>query len=162
MVMGGSVRAGGNARAAAEANFAHDPTAAALVAAAPWPAPPLLVGLDVTMRATLTEAEFALVAEGRTAAARFLAGPLAFYRGARPESPCHDLLAMIAAVHPGVVDGPVLPMAVDTGGSAAWGASVVDFRPGGDFPEGRPWVVGLDVDVDRFRAAVRGLFGDLR
>ena len=158
VVMGGSARAGGNARAAAEANFAHDPIAAARVTAASWPGSPLLVGLDVTLRATLTEAEFRLLGEGRTAAARFLAGPMAFYRGARVESPCHDLLAVIAAVHAGVVTGPDLPLSVDTGGSAAWGASVVDFRPGGTEGDGR-WTIGLEVDIDRFRAEVRGLFG---
>jgi purine nucleosidase len=179
VVMGGSARAGGNARPAAEANFAHDPMAAAVVAEAPWPSPPLLVGLDVTLRATLTEAEFALVQERRTPAAAFLAGPLTFYRGrgstfaAPGECPCHDLVAMIAAAHPGVVSGPELTMAVDTGGGAAWGASIVDFRevaftrngvdpgelgPGRDVPGGR-WRIGLDVDIDRFRAEVRSLFG---
>jgi purine nucleosidase len=179
IVMGGSARAGGNARPAAEANFAHDPTAAAIVAEAPWPSPPLLVGLDVTLQATLTDAEFALVEERRTPAAAFLAGPLAFYRrrgamfAAPGECPCHDLVAVIAAGHPGVVTGPELTMAVDTGGSAAWGASVVDFRElafarhgaaptdlsqARDQPGGR-WRVGLDVDVGRFRAEVRAMFG---
>jgi purine nucleosidase len=180
VVMGGSARAGGNARPAAEANFAHDPAAAALVAAAPWPSPPLLVGLDVTLRATLTGAEFALLEERRTPAAAFLAGPLAFYRGlggtfcAPGECPCHDLLAMMAAAHPGLVSGPELTMAVDTGGSAAWGASVVDFRelafarhgaaPADltEVPErlGGRWRIGLEVDVEEFRAEVRALFGD--
>jgi len=179
VVMGGSARAGGNARPAAEANFAHDPTAAALVVAAPWPTPPLLVGLDVTLQATLTDAEFGLLAERRTPAAAFLAGPLAFYRNlgstfsAPGECPCHDLVALMAAVHPGLVDGPELPLAVDTGGSAAWGASVVDFRepafarrgstPGevGDAAAvtGGRWRIGLEVDVDGFRTRVRSLFG---
>jgi purine nucleosidase len=179
VVMGGSARAGGNARPAAEANFAHDPTAAALVAGAAWPAPPLLIGLDVTLRATLTDREFALLAEGRSPAAAFLAGPLTFYRdlgstfSAPGECPCHDLLAMMAAAHPDLVSGPELPMAVDTGGSAAWGASVVDFRetafarrgatPGevGDAStrEGGRWRIGLDVDIERFRREVRALFG---
>ena len=54
--------------------------------------------------------------------------------------------------------GPDLPLSVDTGGSAAWGASVVDFRPGGTEGDGR-WTIGLEVDIDRFRAEVRGLFG---
>ncbi len=181
VVMGGSARAGGNARPAAEANFAHDPTAAAIVAEAPWPSPPLLVGLDVTLQATLTDAEFALVAERRTPAAAFLAGPLAFYRrfgstfAAPGECPCHDLVAMMAAALPGLVTGPELPMAVDTGESAAWGASVVDFRelafarqaapaPGTDTGNARDrsggvWRIGLEVDVPRFRAEVRALFG---
>ncbi|HVM63398.1 MAG TPA: nucleoside hydrolase [Acidimicrobiales bacterium] len=175
IVMGGSARVGGNAGPLAEANFAHDPVAAAIVAAAPWPAPPLLVGLDVTLQATLTDAEFDLLAERRTPAAAFLAGPLAFYRRfgstfAPPgECPCHDLLAMIATAHPGVVTGPELPMAVDTGGSAAWGASVVDFReqafarhglaPPDLGPARARWRIGLEVDVARFRAEVRALFG---
>src|SRR5579871_4687295 len=180
VVMGGSARAGGNARPAAEANFAHDPTAAAIVAEAPWASPPLLVGLDVTLRATLTDVEFDLLAEGRTEAARFLAGPLTFYRrrgstfSGPGECPCHDLVAMMAAGRPGLVTGPELSMAVDTGGGAAWGASVVDFRElafarngisatdtgnaaGGD---GGRWRIGLEVDVAAFRAEVRRLFGE--
>jgi purine nucleosidase len=179
VVMGGSARAGGNARPAAEANFAHDPTAAARVADAPWLSPPLLVGLDVTLVATLTDAEFTLLAERRTPAARFLAAPLAFYRDLGStfsppgECPCHDLLAMMAAAHPGLVGGPELPMGVDTGGSVAWGASVVDFRElafarrGATASEvgdtsariGGRWRIGLDVDVDGFRSEVRSLFG---
>ncbi|HEY2428371.1 MAG TPA: nucleoside hydrolase [Acidimicrobiales bacterium] len=179
VVMGGSARAGGNARPVAEANFANDPTAAARVAAGGWPRPPLLVGLDVTLRATLTDREFDLLAERRTPAAEFLAGPMAFYREmgstftAPGECPCHDLVAMITAAHPGVVSGPELPMAVDIGGSAAWGESVVDFRalafarrgttPAGvgDAADdtGATWRIGLEVDVERFRAEVRSLFG---
>ncbi len=177
VVMGGSARAGGNARPAAEANFAHDPAAAAVVAAAPWPEPPVMVGLDVTLQATLTDDEFALLAERRTPAAAFLAGPLAFYRArgstfaAPGQCPCHDLVAMIAAAHPGFVTGPELALDIDTGGSAAWGASVVDFRElayarhGTEPPEPAPgagggrWRIGLEVDVARFRAEVRALFG---
>jgi purine nucleosidase len=86
---------------------------------------------------------------------------------------------MMAAAHPGLVSGPELTMAVDTGGSAAWGASVVDFRElafvrsgvsaggvgdagsgdagSGDEGGGR-WRIGLEVDVDRFRSEVRALF----
>jgi len=179
VVMGGSARAGGNARPAAEANFAHDPTAAAIVTEGAWPRPPLLVGLDVTLQATLTDAEFVLLAEKRTPAAAFLAGPLAFYRDLGStftppgECPCHDLLAVMAAAHPGLVTGPELPLAVDTGMSAAWGSSVVDFRElafarrgataggvgdAGTTAGGR-WQIGLEVDVARFRTEVRRLFG---
>ena len=179
IVMGGSARAGGNARPAAEANIAHDPVAASEVVSAAWPAPPLLVGLDVTHRATLSQAEFDLLEDRRSAAAEFLAAPLAFYRTlgstfTEPGTcPCHDLLAMMAVTDADLVRGPILPLAVDTGGSAAWGATVVDFREqafnragsspdrvGDDSPsEGGRWRIGLEVDVDRFRANVRHLFG---
>jgi len=183
VVMGGSARVGGNARPAAEANVAHDPTAAAEVVAGAWSQPPLLVGLDVTHTATLTELEFDLLAERRTLAAAFLAAPLAYYRPmgstftAPGTCPCHDLVAMMTVSEPDLVRGPVLPLAVDTGGSAAWGATVVDFRElafarrgtsaggvgdVGEGPErvaGGRWRIGLDVEVERVRANVRRLFG---
>jgi purine nucleosidase len=174
VVMGGSARRGGNVGPLTEANIGHDPQAAAEVVMASWSRPPLLVGLDVTLQATLSEAEFALLAEGRTAAARFLAAPMTFYRAIGGglndpgESPCHDLLAMMAAADESMVGSQVLPLQVDTGGSAAWGATVADFRvpalarrgltpPG---VKGAPWRIALDVDVDRFRSNVRRLFGD--
>ncbi|MCU1373829.1 MAG: Inosine/uridine-preferring nucleoside hydrolase, partial [Actinomycetia bacterium] len=108
VIMGGVVGGHGNAMPTGEANIAHDPCAARDVLAAAWVEPPLLVGLDVTHQATLTEAEFALLAEHRTAAAAFLDEPLRFYRGfgaafTRPDCPCHDLLAVLAAARPEVL-----------------------------------------------------------
>jgi purine nucleosidase len=167
IVMGGAARPPGNVSALAEANIAHDPQAAAEVMGADWVAPPLMVGLDVSMRATLTEVEFAVLKEHRTDAARFLDAPLAFYRpiggrfNAPGECPCHDLLAMMAVSDSGLLGTQLLPVEVDTGGSAAWGATVVDFRPT-SAPErgkGGRWRIGLEVDIDRFRANVRTLFG---
>jgi purine nucleosidase len=175
VVMGGSARKGGNALPAGEANVAHDPVAAQAVVTAAWTSPPLLVGLDVTHQATLSEAEFELLAEHRSPAAAFLDAPLRFYRRfgstmTAPDCPCHDLLAVMALAEPEViVDAPVLPMAVDCAGGPAWGATVVDFRApffatldGADqnTPEGfAPWRIGLTADVDRFRARARTLFG---
>jgi inosine-uridine nucleoside N-ribohydrolase len=175
VVMGGSARKGGNALPAGEANVAHDPVAAQAVVTAAWTSPPLLVGLDVTHQATLSEAEFELLAEHRSPAAAFLDAPLRFYRRfgstmTAPDCPCHDLLAVMALAEPEmIVDAPVLPMAVDCAGGPAWGATVVDFRApffatldGADqnTPEGfAPWRIGLTADVDRFRTRVRQLFG---
>lgn len=176
VVMGGSVAAGGNAQPAAEANIAGDPHAAAVVVGAEgWRRPPMMVGLDATHRATLTEAEFELLAERRTPAARFLHEPLLFYRRfgstfTRPDCPCHDLLAMLAWADPAVLtEAPELPLAVVTSEGPAWGATVADRRApvfaaleGGRqaSPAGfRPWRVALEPDVDRFRRHVRRLFG---
>ena len=176
LVMGGSVRRGGNALPFGEANIAHDPIAAQRTVMAPWAQPPLLVGLDVTLEATLRPDEFALLAEHRTPAAAFLDAPLRFYRQfgstfTLPDTPCHDLLTMLAAAAPEIVtDAPVLPLAVDCGCGAAWGTSVVDFRAPyfaaleGSLqsgPEGfADWRIALGVDVDLFRRSVRSLFGD--
>jgi inosine-uridine nucleoside N-ribohydrolase len=145
------------------------------VVTAAWRQPPLLVGLDVTYEATLSESELALVAEHRNEAAKFLDSPLQFYRQfgstmTAPDCPCHDLVAVMALVEPSVLpDAPLLPLAVDTAGGPAWGSTVVDFRApffaqldGADqnTPEGfAPWRIALTADVTRFRTSVRQLFG---
>jgi purine nucleosidase len=176
VVMGGSVNMPGNAKPGAEANVAHDPAAAAVVAHAGWARPPLMVGLDVTHVGTLTDEEFDLAERGLTPAARYLAEPLAFYRRfggtfCEPgECPQHDLLAVMAAAVPGLVRGPVLPIAVQDTPGPAWGVVVVDRRvpfferagSGSAQPvtDGfSPWELGLEVDVERFRSEVRRLFG---
>jgi purine nucleosidase len=154
---------------------AHDPAAAATVVAAGWRRPPLLVGLDVTHEATLTDAEFDLLRQHRSPAAAFLDRPLRFYRRfgstfTDPHCPCHDLLAVMALSDPAVLtDVPVLPLAVDTAGGPAWGTTVVDRRarsfaqlPGAEQPHPpgfSNWRIGLGVDADAFRARVRRLFG---
>jgi purine nucleosidase len=175
VVMGGSARRGGNALPAAEANIAHDPVAAAAVFTAAWSVPPLLVGLDVTMDATYSPAELALLDERRSPAAAYLAEPIRFYERfggsfTAPNCPCHDLVAVLALSDSALItDAPTLPVAVDCGGSAAWGATVVDFRAPffaadegsrqGLPPGFAPWRVALGVDVARFRAHARTLFG---
>jgi purine nucleosidase len=175
-VMGGSARRGGNALPLGEANVARDPIAAQLTVGAGWARSPMLVGLDVTLEATLTPAEFALLAEHRNDAARFLDAPLRFYREfgstfTAPDTPCHDLLAVLAVSLPAIIeDAPVLPLAVDCGGGAAWGTTVVDLRApffaaleGSTQPaphDFTPWRVALGVDVPRFRCCARRLFGE--
>ncbi len=176
VIMGGSVAMPGNAKPGAEANIAHDPAGAARVVTAGWHRPPLMVGLDVTHVATLTAHEFDLAEERRTPAAADLAEMLGFYRRfggtfcAEGECPQHDLLALMAAVRPGLVEGPVLPIAVQDSPGPAWGVVVVDrrvpfFERAGDgsvqpAPDGfSPWQLGLEVDTGRFRAEVRRLFG---
>ncbi len=164
VVMGGSVGAGGNATAAAEANVAHDPAALATVLAADWPVPPLLVVLDATHEATLSAAEVALCGEHRTPAAAFCDAPLRFYRnavgGPTGETACHDLLAVLALEDPDVVHVEELPVAVDLAGGPAWGATVVDQRRFGAPADGfTRCCVARHADVARYRAAARRLFG---
>ena len=174
VVMGGAALTQGNALPIGEANIAHDPTAADIVAQAAWVSPPLLVGLDVTHVATFTPAEVELVEQHNNAAGEFLDAPLACYRrfggtfSAPGEFPCHDALAVMAAVHPAMVGGPVLPLGVQVAAGPAHGATVIDRRVtffaasgGGDqaAPDGfAPWQIGLEVDVDAFRAELRKMF----
>jgi purine nucleosidase len=175
VVMGGAVGSHGNALPAGEANVAHDPAGADRVVRAAWPDPPLLVGLDVTHRATLSAREWEVLERRANPAAEFLAEPLAFCRrygsSLTPtgESPCHDLLAVMAVAWPDLITAPVLPLAVVTTPGPAWGATIADHRQpyfsragdGADqeLPDGfAPWRIGTDVDVERFRAEVRHLF----
>jgi len=178
VAMGGAALTQGNALPIGEANIAHDPTAADLVVRAAWATPPLMVGLDVTHQATFTAEEIALVEQRNSAAGEFLAQPLAVYREfggtfcAPGEFPCHDALAVMSAVHPDMVGGPVLPMAIQVGAGPAQGATVVDRRvtffaaaAGGAaaaeqaIPDGfAPWQIGLEVDVDLFRAELQAMF----
>lgn len=174
VVMGGTVQMQGNCLPVCEANIAHDPSAAAVVAAAPWSRPPLLVPLDVTLTATLGPVEFASLARGITPAAQDLQEPLAFYRGmggtfTPGACPCHDLTAVVAGVEPQLVTAPILPFGVDTAGGLAWGSTVVDrrqpfFERAGaasrqaDGEGLYPWAVALDADVDGFRHRYRQLF----
>lgn len=78
VIMGGSIREGGNVSPVAEANMFNDPDAAARVLTAGWPL--TLVGLDVTHRCVLTDAHMARIEAGQGALGRVLAGSFAFYR----------------------------------------------------------------------------------
>ncbi len=174
VVMGGAIASQGNAMPVGEANIAHDPSAAQVVLSAAWSTPPLLVGLDVTQTARLHADDVDLALLGRTAAAADLGEMLVYYRrfgGAfcpPGEFPSHDALAVMAAVLPGIVGGPVLPLAVETHPGPAQGMTVADRRQpflernGGvqNLPDGfHPVEVGLEVDAPRFRAEIRALLG---
>ncbi|MCA1768951.1 MAG: nucleoside hydrolase [Halomonas sp.] len=78
VIMGGSIREGGNVTPVAEANMFNDPHAASRVLTAGWPL--TLVGLDVTHRCVLTPAHMARVEASQGELARVLAGSYAFYR----------------------------------------------------------------------------------
>ena len=175
-VMGGVIGECGNAQPFGEANIANDPTAAQRVVTAGWSSA-TLVGLDVTHRATFTPDLFEIVDAERNAAGRFLAVPLQFYRRfggtfcvEADECPCHDLLAAMVAVRPELVEGPTLPLAVQTGPGPAWGSTIADrrvtfFERAGEgsvqnVPEGfAPWRCALGVDVEAFRSELEAMFG---
>ncbi|MEQ6888075.1 nucleoside hydrolase [Halomonas sp. CS7] len=78
VIMGGSIREGGNVSPVAEANMFNDPDAAARVLTAGWPL--TLVGLDVTHRCVLTDAHMARIEAGQGELGKVLAGSFAFYR----------------------------------------------------------------------------------
>jgi purine nucleosidase len=157
VVMGGAANASGNVTHLAEANIWHDPEAAKLVFAAPWPV--TMVGLDVTMRTCLEEPAIALVAAGTSEKARFstaiLRHYLDFYEmiSGRRACPLHDPTAAAVYADPDLVmesyDANVDVACSDD----ARGTTVVDRRAGGKpaFITHRPPTrVITGIDVDRF------------
>jgi inosine-uridine nucleoside N-ribohydrolase len=170
VVMGGAVQVGGNCTAAAEANIGHDPLAAEKVVTA-FGAPgalasgrrPCLVPLDVTLRSPLTMDELAALQGSPLAGAQVLfrvwkaiwpTGSLE--TGREGVWPAHDLLATWCVIDASLCDWITAPLLIDTGGSAAWGATVVDRRSTVRGDRGAAWQIAIRVDADRYRAAVRG------
>jgi len=106
VIMGGSLRAGGNVTAHAEANFWHDPHAADAVLNAPGGGNITVVGLDVTHEINVGPDCFQTLAEtaGQTGAFLHEIGNfyLDFYERSAGKRMCslHDPAAIIACVHP--------------------------------------------------------------
>jgi purine nucleosidase len=162
VLMGGAFAEGGNVTAAAEFNIWHDPEAARMVFrafAAADAAPAIAVGLDVTRRTVLTEADLQNLAEtvantprGR-ALTRFLIDAAAHYfelmdsRGRPRALVMHDPLAVAVALDPSLVVTRALPVDVETRGELTRGQTLADFRGA----TGRIGVA-LKVDAARFRA----------
>ncbi|KJZ05323.1 MULTISPECIES: nucleoside hydrolase [Halomonas] len=78
VIMGGSIREGGNVTPVAEANIFNDAHAAQRVLTADWPL--TLVGLDVTHRCILTPEHMARIEAGQGELGKILAGSYDFYR----------------------------------------------------------------------------------
>ena len=162
VAMGGSFRDGGNTTASAEFNIWCDPEAARMVLRAfaeEDAAPAILVGLDVTRRTVLSEADLAGLAQvcaglprGRALTGFLRDAALHYFdlmerRGRDRALVMHDPLAVAVALDPSLVATRALPVDVETRGELTRGMTVADFRGAA----GRIGVA-LDVDAARFRA----------
>lgn len=103
-VMGGSLRAGGNVTAHAEANIWQDPHAADIVFGASWPM--RMIGLDVTGKIICTPGEFASLAANSPILGNFLNEAaqyyFSFYKKSVGIDGCqmHDPSAVISIINP--------------------------------------------------------------
>lgn len=133
VVMGGAALVPGNIVPAAEANVYNDPEAAALVVAADWPVH--LVGLDITMKHSLSEEERERLLASDKPLPRALGEILdlyfAFYDGIYGFRTCalHDPLAAALAVG-GVIEtvAPAVPVIVDDTQGPGRGQTLCDMR----------------------------------
>jgi purine nucleosidase len=150
-VMGGAVRAPGNRTPAAEANLHADPDAASRVLQS---LSPTFVGLGVTMQATIDPHTLNLSGPRGEIVEQWLE----YYpdrikkRYEIDHSPIHDA-AVITGLTDGVLTTEERALAIDTSEGPCRGALVADEYGVTEEPEnGR---VATDIDVERFRAAMR-------
>lgn len=157
MIMGGAYgREGGNISAVAEANFGHDPEAAAIVLAADWPI--TVVGLDVTMSCTLELDHLKSLEQSSDPTSRWLSAILGHYVGvykeifSRTACPMHDPLAAAALLRPDLVAGQRWPVQIELGGQWTRGMMVCD-RRAHVYEKNNPHLVQVitEVDVDGVR-----------
>lgn len=131
IIMGGAVRVPGNVTPVAEANIYVDPEAAAIVLASG--ARITLVGLDVTMRAALSEGRFRSVRElarnAQDPVARLAAALLDYYVAmsvsiGHPDVALHDPLALAVACWPELISTRRVRVEVECSGSLTRGQTV--------------------------------------
>lgn len=157
VVMGGSTSAG-NITPAAEFNVWTDPEAAQRVLNEPG-FDVILVGLDVTRRATLDEGHREVLRDASEQGA-LLAAMILGYMDRRPDGwPLHDALALAALIDPAVIDTRVAEVDVDTTLGPGRGRTACTFLETGAVraehllkPSSGKCRVAVDVDVPRFRA----------
>lgn len=153
VVMGGAALAPGNVTAHGEANVWHDPEAADLVFTAGWPV--TMVGLDVTMKTLLTDADQRRIENSQGDIARFCWDILQFYldryqrvMGFRTCG-LHDPLAAGIALERSFATYRKASLRVELRGEHTRGMTVADLRPGRP-AEGRV-EIAMEVDTDGFR-----------
>lgn len=157
VVMGGTVLHPGNVAPLAEANIRHDPEAADLVFAAPWPV--VQVGLDVTMTTWLEDEDLDRLAAATSARGRFCWAMLQHYldgyleRHGRRSCPLHDPSAAFLAVHPEAATYLRAPVTVELRSELTRGALVID-RRAGVAPSRPPVACAMTIDRDRLVAGV--------
>lgn len=159
VLMGGSAGRG-NVTPAAEYNIRTDPEAAAIVFGEPWSV--TMVGLDVTHQA-LCVPKIQERLERTGAAGRFVGALIDFYRarnaerGAWPDPPVHDPVAVAAVIDPGMVRTEPATVEVETASHLTAGMTVVDFAA----RSGQGHRVATGLDVDAFWALVLDALGRL-
>lgn len=156
VLMGGAIELG-NVTPAAEFNIYVDPHAASVVFESG--APIVMMGLDVTHKALVTEERLARIKAIGTPVAEACAGLLDFFnrydrdRYHTPGAPLHDPCVIAWLLRPELFKGKRCRVEIETEGARTIGRTVVDWWHRIDQPE-RPAnaLVMSDIDADGFFA----------
>lgn len=140
VIMGGAIAVNGNLNPAAEANIFHDPHAADIVMKAAWPR--TMIGLDVTDRVILSDADLTHFDKVGTRTGRFIYNISRFYRDYYFNTyntlgiKLHDPAVIAYAIDPTMFSGEKGAVRVATEGLAL-GQTLMDRRPRWALPN--PW-----------------------
>lgn len=156
VIMGGTVRAAGNVTPVCEANFRGDPEAVGMVFASGLSI--VMVGLDVTMKARLTQNHLDMLSrfcsEENRPAVDYIREALKYYFDFYQSvdnfigmCPLHDPLTIMVAEDPGLVRMQTVKASIETEGRLTAGMVVADFRT--KPTEGQEISVCLEVDAER-------------
>jgi len=158
-LMGGAAGEG-NVTPSAEFNAWADPEAADLVYRSGLPV--TMIGLDVTHKAILWDAEREAMAAAGGQVTKLMCGLLGFYQGFHRRvygwngGPIHDAVAVAHLAHPGLVTTVRTNVVVELQGEFTRGRTVVDLRAvTGREPNAE---VGMDIDRERFIGLIRDAF----
>ncbi len=150
VLMGGAMREGGNRTPSAEFNILVDPEAADIVFRCGRPITQF--GLDVTHQVLSTRERVDRIRALGNPVALATAGMLSFFdrydtkKYASPGAPLHDPCTIAYLISPGLFEGKVCNVAVETQSELTLGHTAVDFWHVTDRPPNTNWIYAVDSD----------------
>ena len=150
VLMGGAMREGGNRTPSAEFNILVDPDAADIVFQCGRPITQM--GLDVTHQVLSTRDRVERIRALNNPVALATAGMLSFFDRYDTEkytskgAPLHDPCTIAYLLEPGLFEGKVCNVAVETRSGLTLGHTAVDFWHVTDRPRNTNWVHAVDAD----------------
>lgn len=140
--MGGVALGAGNITPAAEFNFASDPHAARIVLTCGIPC--VMMGLDVTRQALVTQSRIDALAAAGGHCAKTLARILSAYGGSVENPVLHDPCTIAYLLQPDLFDGRTCAVDVDCESELSLGRSVADWHHVTDKPANVTVMTDLD------------------
>jgi purine nucleosidase len=150
VLMGGAMREGGNYSPSAEFNILVDPHAADVVFRCGRPL--TIMGLDVTHQVLATPERRDRIRAIDNDAARATAGMLDFFNShdtvkyGSQGAPLHDPCTVAFLLKPGLFEGKLCNISIETESELTMGNTAVDFWHVSDRPKNATWIHAVDAD----------------